>query len=150
MVKDRARWTGALAGLAPTGVIAALFAVRGSSASSGEVAGSLALVALIGITAGWIAGPLAASKPRRLIKASLGYAIALIATSAGLSILQAIAGTVAANGFDVFALVNAIVGRASYALVSTTWLLIPAMALGLLWSVVARGLTMVRHPAEPR
>ena len=150
MVKDRARWTGALAGLAPTGVIAALFAVRGSSASSGEVAGSLALVALIGTTAGWIAGPLAASKPRRLIKASLGYAIALIATSAGLSILQAIAGTVAANGFDVLALVNAIVGRASYALVSTTWLLIPAMALGLLWSVVARGLTMVRHPAEPR
>lgn len=150
MVKERARWTGALAGLAPTGVIAALFAVRGSSASSGEVAGSLALVALIGITAGWIAGPLAASKPRRLIKASLGYAIALIATSAGLSILQAIAGTVAANGFDVFALVNAILGRAFYALASTAYLLIPAMALGLLWSVVARGLTMVRHPAEPR
>ena len=149
MVKDRARWTGALAGLAPTGVIAALFAVRGSSASSGEVAGSLALVALIGITAGWIAGPLAASKPRRLIKASLGYAIALIATSAGLSILQAIAGTVAANGFDVFALVNAILGRAFYAVASTTYLLIPAIVLGLVWSVVARALTMVRRPTEP-
>ena len=150
MVKSRARWTGALAGLAPTGAVGTLFAVGGSSASPGEVAGSLALVALIGMSAGWIAGPLAASKPRRLIKASLGYAIALIATSAGLSILQAIAGTVAANGFDRFALVNAIVGPAFYALVSTTWLLIPAMALGLLWSVVARDLTMVRRPAEPR
>ena len=150
MVKDRARWTGALAGLAPTGVIAALFAVGGSSASPGEVAGSLALVALIGMSAGWIAGPLAASEPRRLLKASLGYAIALIATNAGLAIAQAIADTVAANGFDVFALVNAILGRAFYAVAATTYLLIPAIVLGLVWSVVARTLTIVRHPAEPR
>ena len=149
MVKDRARWTGALAGLAPTGAVGALFAVGGSSASPGEVAGSLALVALIGMSAGWIAGPLAASEPRRLLKASLGYAIALIATNAGLAIAQAIADTVAANGFDVFALVNAILGRALYAVASTTYLLIPAIALGLLWSVVARGLTMVRRPAAP-
>ena len=149
MVKDRARWTGALAGLAPTGVVGALFAVAGSSASPGEVAVSLALVALIGMSAGWIAGPLAASEPRRLLKASMGYAIALIATNAGLAIAQAIADTGAANGFDVFALVNAILGRAFYALASTAYLLIPAMALGLVWSVVARTLTMVRRPAAP-
>jgi len=149
MVKSSARWTGALAGLAPTGAVGTLFAVGGSSASPGEVAGSLALVALIGMTAGWIAGPLAASKPRRLLKASMGFAIALIATNAGLAIAQAIADTVAANGFDVFALVNAILGRALYAVAATTYLLIPAIVLGLLWSVVARGLTMVRRPAAP-
>ncbi len=101
------------------------------------------------MSAGWIAGPLAASEPRRLLKASMGYAIALIATNAGLAITQAIADTVAANGFDVFALVNATLGRAFYALVSTAYLLIPAIALGLVWSVVARALTMVRRPTEP-
>ena len=91
MVKDRARLTGALAGLAPTGVVGALFAVAGSSASPGEVAGSLALVALV----------------------------------------------------------NATLGRAFYALASTAYLLIPAIALGLVWSVVARALTIVRRPTEP-
>ena len=59
------------------------------------------------------------------------------------------AETVAANGFDVFALVNAILGRAFYAVAATTYLLIPAIVLGLVWSVVARPLTIARHPAEP-
>lgn len=149
MVKDRARWTGAIAGLVPAGAVGALFVVGGSTDGTGAIAGSLALVALIGMSAGWIAGPLAASEPRRLLKASMGYVIALIATNAGLAIAQAIADTVAANGFDVFALVNAILGRAFYALASTAYLLIPAMALGLVWSVVARTLTMVRRPAAP-
>ena len=49
----------------------------------------------------------------------------------------------------MFALVNATLGRAFYALASTAYLLIPAMALGLVWSVVARTLTMVRRPAAP-
>ena len=150
MVKERARWTGALAGLAPTGVIAALFAVGGSSASPGEVGVSLALVALIAMTAGWIAGPLAAEGPRSLIKAAIGYSIAFIAASATLSVGHAITDNLTAVGFDLGALVTAIVGRTALALAGTAYLIIPAMALGLLWSVVARGLTMIRRPAEPR
>ena len=47
MLRDRSRWTGALAGLVPAGAVSALFAA-GSSASPAEVAVSLGLVALIG------------------------------------------------------------------------------------------------------
>ena len=149
MLRDRSRWTGALAGLVPAGAVSALFAA-GSSASPGEVAVSLGLVALIGMSAGWIAGPLAAAEPRSLIKAAIGYVIALLATNATLSIVRAIADTITAGGFDVVALVFSIVGRAFYAVASTAYLLIPAIALGLLWSVVARAATSLRRPAEPR
>ena len=102
------------------------------------------------MSAGWIAGPLAAAEPRSLIKAAIGYVIALLATNATLSIVRAIADTITAGGFDVVALVFSIVGRAFYAVASTAYLLIPAIALGLLWSVVARAATLLRRPAEPR
>ena len=77
-----------LAGLVPAFAVAALFAVSGSAATPPEIAVSLALVTLIAMTAGWFAGPLAAGEQRRILVAGLGYAIALIATNAVLSMVQ--------------------------------------------------------------
>jgi len=135
------RGRGAIAGLVPTLVIALLFAVGGTSATPLEVAWSLTLVALIAMTAGWLAGPLASGEPRRLLVATLGYAIALIVATASFSVIQGVGDAVAADRLDPIAILGAIVGRAVYALAGAAYLILPAIALGAVWSVAARGLT---------
>jgi hypothetical protein len=134
-----ARLPGALAGLVPALAVAGLFAVSGSAATPPEVAVSLALVTLIAMTAGWFAGPLAAGERRRLVVAALGYAIAVIATTAVLSMVQGAWDIWTTAAFDPIA--TAIAGRALSALVSTIYLIVPATVLGMIWSVTARGLT---------
>ena len=135
----RPRWRGALAGLAPALAIALLFAT-GTGATPAQVAISLGLVALITTSAGWLAGPLAATEPRRLLRAAIGYAVALIAINALLAILQAAVDAVAAHGLDPIAVLTAIFGRAAVALYATAYLMLPALAAGAAWSLLARGL----------
>lgn len=137
----RARWRGALAGLVPTLGIGLLFVIGPTSSTAPEIAISLGLVALIAMTAGWFAGPLAAGAPRRLLVAAFGYALVLIATTAALTILQGTWETVATNGLDPLAIATTIAGRAFYALAGTAYLILPALVLGGGWSVAARGLT---------
>lgn len=137
---DSSRWRGAIAGLVPALAIASLFAFGGTTAAPSDVAVSLFLVALIAMTAGWIAGPLAAYPPRRLLVAAIGYAIAFIGATAGLSVIQAAWDSLVADGPDPVALATAIIGRFVVALAGTAYLIIPAVLLGLAWSVVARGL----------
>lgn len=139
-MRQRARWRGALAGLLPVAVVSFLFVIGSTAATPSEVAVSLGLVALIGITAGWFAGPLAAGSRRRLLIASIGYALALIATTAALAIIQGTWETVAANGLDPLAIATAIVGRAFYSLAGTAYLIVPALLVGGAWSIAARGL----------
>ena len=139
MGSRRSRWIGAVAGLIPASLIALLFAYSGSAASPSEVAVSLGLVALIATSAGWLAGPLA-GRPRRILVATIGYAIAFLATTAALSVLQGAADALAAHGLDPVAVVLAIVGRAAVAAAGIAYLLIPALVLGSVWSIAARGL----------
>jgi hypothetical protein len=136
----RARWRGALAGVIPTLAIAAVFLVGRTTATPTEIAVSMALVALIAMTAGWIAGPLAAGRPRRLLIAAIGYALAYIAATVALSMIQAAWDTAAADGFAPLAVATAVIGRALYGLAGVAYLIIPAIALGLAWSLAARGL----------
>lgn len=136
----RARWRGALAGLVPALAIALLFALGGTAASPAQVAVSLGLVTAIAVTAGWLAGPLAARQPRRLLVAAFGYAIALIATTALLSIAQGAADAIVVGGLDPVAILTAVIGRAAVALAGTAYLIIPALVLGGAWSLAARGL----------
>ena len=135
----RARLRGALAGLIPTAAIALLFA-GGTSATPTEVAWSLFLVALIAMTAGWIAGPLAAGRQRRLLVAALRYATWFIVASIALSLIQAVWDTWVAKGLDPIAIGTAILQRALVGVAGTAYLILPAIALGLAWSVAARGL----------
>jgi hypothetical protein len=135
-----ARVLGALAGLVPVLGIVLLFAVGGTTASPSEVAVSLTLVALITTGAGWVAGPMAARQPRRLVAATFAYAIALVALNALLAIVQAAADAIAIQWLDAFAIITAVTGRAAYALVSAAYLLLPAIAAGGVWSVSARAL----------
>ena len=135
-----ARWRGALAGVVPVIAIAGLFAVGRTTSTPEEVAVSLGLVALIAMTAGWVAGPLASGKPRRLLVAALGYAIALIAATASLSIIQGLVDAVGADGLAPIAVITAVVGRAAVALAGTAYLIVPAIVLGMAWSIAARGL----------
>lgn len=100
----------------------------------------MALVALIAMTAGWIAGPLVARRPRQLLVASIGYALAYIAATVALSLIQAAWDATAADGFAPFAVAAAVLGRALYGLAGTAYLIIPAVVLGLAWAVAARGL----------
>lgn len=146
--RDRSRWIGALAGLVPAGAVATLFATSGSGAEPGQVAASLAWAAAIAMVAGWIAGPVAATEPRRLLRSSFAYAVAVIATLLAWSIAQAWAEAVAAAGLDVGALLIAIVGRAAYGLVSAAYLIIPAVALGSVWALVARALARIASSAR--
>jgi hypothetical protein len=126
--------------LAPALAIAGLFAT-GTAATPAQVATSLGLVALITTTAGWLVGPLAAAEPRRLLVAAFGYAIAVIATNAVLAIAQAAGDAVATNGLDPIAVLTAVIGRAAYAvIVSAAYLILPALAAGAVWSLLARGL----------
>jgi hypothetical protein len=136
----RARWRGALAGVVPTLVIALVFVVGSTTATPTEIIFSMALVALISVSAGWIAGPLAAGRPRRLLVASIGYALAYIAASVALSTIQAAWDTWAAEGFAPIAVATAVVGRALYGATGIAYLILPAVALGLAWSLAARGL----------
>jgi hypothetical protein len=133
------RWLGGLAGLVPALAIAALFAT-GTAADPAQVAMSLGLVALITTSAGWLAGPLAATEPRRLLVAAIGYAIAVIATNALLAIAQAAIDAFATNGLDPIAIPTAVIGRAGYAVIATAYLILPALAAGGAWSLAARGL----------
>ncbi len=136
-----ARRRGAVAGLAPAIAVAVVFAVSGTGATPTGVATSLILVTLLAMAAGWIAGPLAATEPHRIVVAALGYAIALIAVVGALSIVQGVADAIASNGFDPVAIVvTAVGGRVVYALAATFYLLLPAIALGALWSLGAHGL----------
>jgi hypothetical protein len=138
----RARLRGALAGFVPTIAIALLFA-GGTSATPTEVAFSLILVALIAMSAGWIAGPLAAGRQRRLLVAALRYATWFIVASVVLSLIQAAWDTWVAKGVDPIAIAAAVLGRALVGIAGTAYLIIPAIALGLAWSVAARGLYVV-------
>ena len=140
---DRAaRRRGAVAGLVPAIAVALVFAVSGTGATLTAVATSLVLVTLLAMTAGWIAGPLAAAKPRRLVIAALGYAIALIVAVGALSVVQGVVDAISTDGFDPVAIVIAVVGgRIVYALAATFYLLLPAIALGALWSASAWSLT---------
>ena len=136
----RARWRGALAGVVPTLVIALVFAVGRTTATPTEIAFSMGLVALISMSAGWIAGPLAAGRPRRLLVASIGYGLAYIAASVALSTIKAAWDTWVAEGFAPFAVAMAVVGRALYGLAGIAYLILPAVVLGLAWNLAARGL----------
>lgn len=139
-VDGRSRLRGAVAGLIPTLAIVAIFAFGGTTATPTEVAVSLALVAFISMTAGWIAGPLAAGQPRRLLVASIGYALAYIDLSAVLSMVLAASDTWIANGPDPLASTTAVGERALVALAGAAYLIVPAVAFGLAWSMTARGL----------
>jgi hypothetical protein len=134
-----ARWLGVLAGLVPTIAIALLFA-GGSTATPTEAAVSLLLVAVIAMTAGWIAAPLAASHPRRLLVAAIGYSLAFIVASIGLSLVQAVWDTWVVSRFDPSAIATAVFQRALIDVAGTAYLILPAVALGLAWSVAAHGL----------
>ena len=126
--------------MVPMLAIALLFAVGRATVSPADVAVSLGLVVLITTSAGWLAGPLAAAEPRRLLAAAYGYAIALIITNAALSLIQAASDTWAAAGRDPLAITGALAGRAAYALAATAYLIVPAIVVGAAWSVAARGL----------
>lgn len=138
-----ARWRGALAGAVPVLAIAGLFAVGGTTSTAAQVGVSLGLVAVIAMTAGWVAGPLASGEPRRLLVAAFGYAIALIAATASLSIIQGVVDAIGTDGLDPIRVVSAAVGRAALALAGAAYLVIPAIVLGMAWSVAARGLDHV-------
>ena len=138
MTIDRARWIGAVAGLAPTAVIGAWWAWSGVGVSATDAMVSLALLAAIAMSAGWIAGPLAAAVPRALLKASIGYAIAVIGTTMALSVLQAAADTVAAGDASVGGLAGAIVDRALVGVAGIAYLILPTLAFGALWTLAAR------------
>jgi hypothetical protein len=141
----QSRAVGAFAGLVPLLGIVLLFAFGGTTASPSEVAVSLTLVALITTGAGWVAGPMAAGQPRRLVAAAFAYAIALVALNALLAIGQAAADVIAIQGLDVVAILMAVIGRAAYALVGTAYLLVPAIAAGVAWSLTARALGGIRR-----
>ena len=136
----RARWRGALAGVVPTLAIALVFVVGRTTATPTEIAVSMGLVALISMTAGWIAGPLAAGRGRRLLVASIGYALEYIAATIALIVIQAAWDATTADGFAPLAVAVAVVGRALYGLAGTAYLIIPAIVLGLAWALAARGL----------
>jgi hypothetical protein len=121
-------------------MITGLFAYEGTTQAPAEVAVSLSLVALISVVAGWLAGPLAAGRPRRLLVAAIGYALAFIGATAGLSLVQAAWDAVATSGFEPVSVATAVVGRALVAAAGTAYLIIPALILGLAWSLAARGL----------
>ena len=128
---------GAFAGLLPVIVVAGLFAYD-SRATAREVVTALGLIALIGIASGWLAGPLVGSSRQRLLSAALAYAIAFIAATGALSVAQGVIDAISIHGVDPVAMAQATVGRATVALAGATYLIVPAIAIGLAWSGVAR------------
>jgi hypothetical protein len=141
------RRPGAVAGLLPAAVIGIWFALSGSAAAPVEVATSLSLVALIGVTAGWLAAPLADPDRPRVLVGAVGYALALIVTNATLAMIQA-GWDASAAGNDATSVAAAVVQRAVYAIPSASYLLVPALITGLIWSLLAR--TLGRFVNGPR
>ncbi len=141
---------GAIAGLLPATVVGILFAIGPSPEGPAAIATGIALVALIGMVAGYLAGPLATSEPRRLLAASLAYAIALIGMTALLSIVQGVSDAVAVDRFDPVKIGAAAVGRAAVAVAGAAYLMVPAIVIGLGWSVATRGLAAVFEWVGPR
>ncbi len=135
-----ARWAprsyGAVAGLVPWVPIAMLFLVSGSSAMPSEVVTSLGTVAAITISAGWLAGPLAGGQQRRLLVGGFGYAIAVIAVTLTLGTLLGVRDPT--QGGDPLGVVVPIIARAAY---GALYLVIPAIVLGMAWSVAAWSLS---------
>ncbi len=126
------RSRGAVAGLVPWVPIAMLFVVTGSSAGPAEVVGSLATVAAITIGSGWLAGPLADGPHRRLLVGGFGYAITVGATTLTLGTLVGVRDLT--DGGDPLGIVVLVVARAAY---GALYLVIPAIVLGMAWSVAA-------------
>ena len=139
------RVRGAVAGLIVPVVVGVLTVFGGTTATPNEVVVSIVLVALLAMTAGWLAGPLVAGRQRRLLVAALGYAIALILATACLSLVQAGADSLAAHGPDPLALTTSVAGPAVAAAAGTAYLIVPAVVLGLAWSALARGLDRARR-----
>ena len=147
MLGDRSRWVGAAAGLGPTGVIGAWWAWSGVGAPVTDAIVSLGLLAAIAMSAGWIAGPLAAAVPRGLARAAIGYAIAVIAITLLLSLVQAGTDVISAGDISLGGLVTAVVGRALIGLAGTAYLILPALAFGAIWAVLVRMILLVaREP----
>ena len=76
-----------------------------------------------------------------MAKGAIVYAIALIVTSASLSIIQGVADAVGAGSPSLISIIEAVVGRTLVALAGTAYLLLPALALGLVWALTARAIT---------
>jgi hypothetical protein len=57
-----------------------------------------------------------------------------------LSLIQAAWDAAAARGLAPFNVAAAVVGRAAYGLAGATYLILPALVLGIVWSLAARGL----------
>jgi hypothetical protein len=127
-----------VAGLGPTAVLGVFWLWTGVDVSIAAVIASMALAAVIAMTAGWIAGPLAFAEPRSLGSATIGYAIALMATTASASIVQAVADVIATGDVTLGAIVGAVVGRALVAVAAVAYLIVPALVVGVVWVVVAR------------
>jgi len=144
------RLLGAIAGLLPAIVVGTLYAIGPSPEGPTAIATGIALVALIGMVAGYLAGPLTTSEPRRMLAAALAYAIALIGVTALLSIVQGVSDAVAVDSFDPVAIGAAGVGRAAVAVAGAAYLIVPAIVVGLGWSVATRGLAALAERARPR
>ena len=140
----RPRWIGAAAGLGPTAAIGAWWALAGIGVSLADWLVSMGLLAAIAMGAGWIAGPLAVDIPRSFAKATIAYAIAVIVTTTALSVVQAAADTITAGDISIGGLAVAVVGRSLIGVAGIAYLILPALAFGALWVVVARG--MIRGP----
>jgi hypothetical protein len=138
MLTDRTRWIGVVAGLGPTAVLGVFWLWTGVDVALTAAIASMGFAAVIAMTAGWMAGPLAVAEPRSLGSATIGYAIALIATIASASILQAMADVVAAGGVTPGAIAGAIAGRALVAVAAVAYLIVPALVAGVVWVLVAR------------
>jgi len=135
---DRSRWIGAAAGLGPTAAIGAWWAWVGIRVSFGDWLVSMGLLAAIAMSAGWIAGPLAAAARRGLAKATIGYAIAVIGATATLSIIQGGADSILTGDASIGGLAEAIVGQVLVAVAGIAYLILPALGLGVIWTMLAR------------
>lgn len=137
MLSDRTRWVGAVAGLGPTAVLGAFWLWTGVDVPITDAIAPMALAAMIATAAGWIAGPLAFKEPSSFGAATIGYAIALIATIASASIVQAMADVVASGHITPGAISGAIAGRALVAVAAVAYLIVPALVVGVVWVAVA-------------
>ncbi|MBA3235320.1 MAG: hypothetical protein H0T59_04900 [Chloroflexi bacterium] len=124
--------------------VALLFLVSGSAAAPAEVVGSLATVGAITIGAGWLAEPLADGHQRRLVVGGFGYAIAVLATTLTLGTIQGARDF--PGGTDLLGTVSLAVARAAY---GALYLVVPAIALGMLWSVAAWRLSLRARAWRP-
>ncbi len=136
----RSRWAGAAAGIIPAATLTALFAVSGSLDSAADGVRTFAEFALWGGAVGWVVGPLAVGGGRTIRMAVPAFALVGLGIGAALAVVQAALDTIATHGIDPVAVIGAMVARGAYAVVSTLYLLGPALALGLLWWLGTRPL----------